>query len=397
MKLKFNPVNPVKPMLKVEESLWNDWTWQMKNTLRSVDAFSKYFDLSQNEIDGFIGEKNKTFSVSCTPYYAAMALDENINGPIRQMIVPQAKELLDGMQALDDPLGEKNNNPAPRVIHRYPDRALFLVTDTCSVYCRYCTRKYFTGKQKAFVRSNEYKMALDYFKKNKKIREVILSGGDPLTLSDTRLENILCDLREIEHIEIIRIGSRMPVVCPMRITQGLVNIIKKYNPVYLMTHFNHPKEVTKEAAESLNLLADNGIPVFNQMVLLNGINNHEVIVQALSRRLLYLRVKPYYMFQCDPSFGTDHLRTRVEDSLKIQKNMWGHVSGLMMPNLSLDIPEGGGKTYLVPNFLVKHEGETRTYKGWDGVEASYINPSKASQKVPILDKQYQDEWDLLLS
>jgi lysine 2,3-aminomutase len=300
-----------------------------------------------------------------------------------------------GTQALNDPLAEKNNNPVSRIIHRYSDRVLFLVTDVCSVYCRYCTRKYFTGSDQAMVAPEELESALNYIREHKGIREVILSGGDPLTLGDSQLERILKEIREIEHVEIIRLGSRMPVVAPMRLTDDLVKILKKYKPVYMMTHFNHPRELTKVAAEGLEKLVDNGVPVFNQMVLLNGINNHPAIVQALSRRLLYLRVKPYYMFQCDPSEGTDHLRTSIEDSLAIQKELWGHLSGLAMPQFSVDIPNGGGKTSLVPNFQTEHQNERRKFIGWDGVEADYVSPSTDQILKPIDSENYIAEWESL--
>jgi len=294
-----------------------------------------------------------------------------------------------------DPLGERKNNPAPRIIHRYPDRVLFLITDICSVYCRYCTRKHFTGQEQAFVKSDEYQEALKYIQSHPGIREVILSGGDPLTVSDAQLDRTLYDLRKIEHVEIIRIGTRMPVVCPMRITEDLVKILRKHKPVFLMSHFNHPREVTAEAAAAVELFVDHGIPVMNQMVLLNGVNNHPAIVQALSRRLLFLRAKPYYMFQCDPSHGTDHLRTSIEDSLEIQKELWGNLSGLAMPNLSVDIPDGGGKAYYVPSFETSRSEERREYRGWDGVEAEYINPAANKIVKPLDAEMYLEEWEQL--
>jgi lysine 2,3-aminomutase len=316
------------------------------------------------------------------------------------MMPTQQELVLDknlGGQHLLDPLGEKINNPAPRIVHRYPDRVLFLVTDICSVYCRYCTRKHFTGGDQAFIKSEEFEAAISYIKSKKGIREVILSGGDPLTLSDHQLEKVLSRIRDIEHIEIIRIGTRMPVVCPMRITDSLVKMIQKYHPVYLMTHFNHPLELSLEAAAALTNIVNHGIPTFNQMVLLRGVNNHPAIIQALSRRLLYLRVKPYYMFQCDPSEGTDHLRTSIDESMKIQKELWGNLSGLAMPNLSLDIPNGGGKVSLVPNFEIDQGEGYRRYKGWDGVNAEYCEPRIAIENAmqPADVDKYVDEWEEL--
>lgn len=393
MKLQFpNLSHP--PEVKSEE--WTSWTWQLRNALKSREDFARAFILTEDERAGFAGE-GSVFQIRATPYYARLAAQSTAGAadPIRKILMPNARELVPGAQQMLDPLGEQRNNPAPRIIHRYPDRLLFLVTDTCSVYCRYCTRKHFTGGEKAFVRSAEYDRALSYIKSRTGLREVILSGGDPLTLSDSILDRVLTDLRSIDHVEIIRIGSRMPVVCPMRMTNELVAILRKANPVYLMTHFNHPREITREAADGLLKVVDNGIPVFNQLVLLNGVNNHPAIIQALSRRVLYLRVKPYYMFQCDPSEGTDHLRTSIDDSLEIQRELWGRLSGLAMPGLSVDIPDGGGKAALVPEFMIGREGRKRTYEGWDGVRAEYIDPLPETIVKPIDAEVYYGEWEAL--
>ncbi len=390
MKLHFNPAP--KPVSDYAESDWQSWTWQLQHSLKTAQDFAQFFDLQKDETSVF---SENIFNIRTTPYYAALA-GNNPQDPLRRILMPTAAELKTGEQSMLDPLGEKKNNPTARIIHRYTDRVLFLVTDICSVYCRYCTRKHFTGQEQAMIKGDEYQQALKYISDHPEIREVILSGGDPLTLGDAHLERILLDLRQIEHVEIIRIGTRMPVVCPMRVTQNLVRILRQAKPVYMMTHFNHPRELTAEAKDALDLIVDHGIPVMNQMVLLNGVNNHPAIVQALSRRLLYLRVKPYYMFQCDPSQGTDHLRTSIEESMEIQKNLWGHLSGLAMPVLSLDIPDGGGKTTLVPNFEISRDQNSRTYKGWDGVVAQYKNPSAEQKLIPVDVSEYTAEWELLV-
>lgn len=380
---------PIFEMTTIAE--WDSWQWQLRSALKSQSDFEKIFVLNDQERQSFWGSES-VFNIRTTPYYASLADKNQPEDPIRKILMPNILEKTPGLQQMLDPLGEKKNNPASRVIHRYSDRCLLLITDTCSVYCRFCTRKHFTGQEQAFLKNDELENALKYIKAHPGIREVILSGGDPLTVSDAQLDRVLSDLRKIDHVEIIRIGSRMPVVCPQRMTDDLVKVIKKHKPVFLMTHFNHPKEITEEAAIALEKCVDNGIPVFNQMVLLNGVNNHEVIVQALSRRLLYLRVKPYYMFQCDPSEGTDHLRTSIEDSLDIQKKLWGHLSGLAMPHLSIDIPNGGGKAYKVPNFETSHQGNTRSFEGWDGIKADYISPDLAQIKKPLDWEMYLDEW-----
>ena len=379
----------------------------MRASLKTEADFARVFDLDQEEAAGFQGVAGlqgvngdlKLFEVRTTPYYASLASATNPGDPIRRILMPRREELHRGVQSMLDPLGEKQNSRTSRIVHRYPDRALFLVTDFCSVYCRYCTSKHFTGGEASFAKQSEYEDALSYLRRATGVREVILSGGDPLTLSDAILERVLIDLRAIEHIEIIRIGSRMPVVNPMRVTDDLVRILKKAKPVFLMTHFNHPREITLEAAAAVEKFVDNGIPVFNQMVLLNGVNNSAAIVQALSRRLLFLRVKPYYMFQCDPSFGTDHLRTSVEESLQIQRELWGNLSGLAMPNFSIDIPDGGGKTSLTPNFERVEErcgnlesGVRRVFEGWDGVRSEYISPPASCRIEPSDAHHYLDEW-----
>lgn len=377
-------------------SQWNDWTWQLQKSIKTLSDYQNYFELADFEKKAF-ESGSEIFNIRCTPYYATLASKTNPYDPIRRILAPHEKELFDPKQAQIDPLGERKteNRPVARIVHRYSDRVLFLVTDICSVYCRYCTRKHFTGTDQAFVKADEYSEALTYIKNRPGIREVILSGGDPLTISDSQLDRVLSDLRKIDHVEIIRIGSRMPVVAPMRVTDDLVKILKKNKPVFMMTHFNHPREVTFEAAAALEKFVDNGVPVMNQMVLLNGVNNHAAVVQALSRRLLFLRVKPYYMFQCDPSVGTDYLRTSIDNSLEIQRELWGHLSGLAMPNLSVDIPDGGGKASYVPQFEISRNQESRQYVGWDGVESEYVNPEKTEIKIPIDTEMYLEEWEQL--
>lgn len=394
MKMLFQTVKKAPFFTSISDENWNSWHWQMRNSLQFKDDFSQVFSLSESENTAFAKGKD-IFNIRTTPYYASLC-GSDLNDPIRKILMPSLMEIHSGHQSQLDPLGEKKNNPTSRLIHRYADRVLFLVTDTCSVYCRYCTRKHFTGQEQAFVKPDEYEAALNYIRSHTGIREIILSGGDPLTLSDQQLEKILFDLRNIEHIEIIRIGTRMPVVCPMRITTDLVQILKAAKPVFMMLHFNHPRELTLEAKIALDLLSDNGIPLFNQMVLLRGVNNHPAIVQALSRRLLYLRVKPYYMFQCDPSQGTDYLRTSIEESEQIQRELWGHLSGLAMPNLSLDIPSGGGKVALVPNFEISRNESGRTFQGFDGVKEQYLNPDDKNFSIPIDLIQYIDEWKIIL-
>lgn len=388
-KLTSDPLPP--DSISVSNEQWLSPHWQLTHSLKTRMDFENYFQLNENEIKAFVESEN-VFNIRCTPYYARLASD-NPNSPIRKILMPDSKELFSPNQEMQDPLDENNNRPTNRIIHRYSDRALLLITDFCSVYCRYCTRKHFTGNDQILPKAEELKQALNYLKSHPGIKEVILSGGDPLTLSDSILDRILFEIRKIDSVEIIRIGSRMPVVCPQRMTSDLAEILKKYKPVYLMTHFNHPKEITYLAAEKLDLIADHGVPMMNQMVLLNAVNNHPAIIQALSRRLLYFRVKPYYMFQCDPSKGTDHLRTSIYDSMEIQKELWGHLSGLAMPNFAVDIPNGGGKVYYSPNFEFARTQNSILFKGWDGVKGEYINPPKEEINKPIDFEDYLSEWN----
>lgn len=374
MKLIFKAVGRPE---NTPDSLWKDWKWQLKNMTKS-----------------FPQKNNPMFPTGATPYY--LRLIEK--APVLKPIVERTdQEFAPGSQAMEDPLGENRHSPHPRLIHRYPDRVLYLLTDNCGVYCRYCTRKRWTGKRQSFLSKKEQEETLSYIKKHKGIREVILSGGDPLSLSDSLLEKILQNLRAIEHIEIIRVASRMPVVCPMRLTPSLLQIFKAHQPVFLMTHFNHPAELTQETQMALKETADSGILMFNQTVLLNKINNHPSVIQALMRRLLYLRVKPYYMFQCDPSEGSDHFRTSIPNSQWIQRELWGRFSGLALPNLSVDIPGGGGKVGITPDFTMKKDEKEWLFKGWDGWSAPYINPiedsSSLEEEMDI--EEYKKEWEIL--
>ncbi|MCB0377395.1 MAG: KamA family radical SAM protein [Bdellovibrionales bacterium] len=392
MKNIFN-FKTIEPWPEVNIQEWRDWRWQFRNSLRSRVQFAEHFQITLEEEKGFAG-LDKIFRVQSTPYYLSL-IDKGVaKDPIRQMVFPHGAELTEGAQQMLDPLGEKQNSnrPTHRLIHRYSDRALFLVTDLCSVYCRYCTRKHFTGSDQVLASKEQLQAAVDYVAARPGIKEILFSGGDPLTLSNEKLEVFLKAFYEIPHVELIRVGTRMPVVAPMRIDQDLVHLFKEYKPVYLMTHFNHPQEITKDAAMALESLVDNGIPVFNQMVLLNGINNHPAIVYALSRRLLWLRVKPYYMFQADPSPGTDALRTPIEQSLQIQKELWGHTSGLAMPNYVVDIPKGGGKAPLVPDFLKERSKNKWSFVGWDGVSADYISPAQVVEPNPETLAPYLEEW-----
>jgi lysine 2,3-aminomutase len=393
MKIYF-PVVESPPFVKGED--WQSATWQLQNSLKTEQDFSRYFILSDEEKSYFLNQRNN-FKVQVTPYYACVANLTEKSGlvnPIRSIFLPTNKEYELGLQQMDDPLGENQFSPTPQLIHRYPDRVLLLVTDVCAAYCRYCTRKYYTAKGKPRLKNDYLKKALAYISQHQEIREVILSGGDPLILDDSLLESLLTEIRAIDHVEIIRIGTRVPVVNPMRITEYLAKTLRKFKPLVVMTHFNHPKEVTDNARLAIDILVDQGLMVMNQMVLLNGVNNHPAIVQALSRRLLYLGVKPYAMYQCDPSMGTDHLRTSIENSLKIVNALWGKFSTLATPQFYVDIPGGGGK---VPFHNVRGlgGGPDGVLVGWDGIQGEYLNPAESQMREPSDLIDYLAEWNLL--
>ena len=393
MAFHFSSVNLPKDIFPgLSQKDWENWKWQIRNSLKTQADYEKYFSLSSDEKSGF---KQKLFAVQTTPYYASLA-GSSAGRVLTKIIHPLSLENQKGFQALKDPLGEERHSPEKHLIHRYPDRVVFLITDICPIYCRYCTRKRFTGQTKKIISQEEYEKALKYIQKNKGIKEVILSGGDPLTLTDVFLNKVLQALRAVKHIQIIRIGSRMPAVCPYRFTDELLAVLKNYSPVYIMSHFNHPAEITKESATALCRLADQGIPVYNQMVLINGLNNHPAVVQALSRRLLFLRARPYYMFQCDPSLGTDHLRTSIENSKWIQKQLWGRLSGLALPRLAVDLPGGAGKVELSADSFLQTEirdknQKSHFFKGWDEEEAVYKDPENVQTPKEL--QPYLEEWE----
>ncbi len=353
-----------------------NWKWQSQNSLKRLSDFEKYFDLTSNERAAFLHGKD-LFHIRATPYYANLAHKSDPNCPIRRIIVPQIQEIeAQKVQSLADPLAErdKKNNPVPRVIHRYEDRVLLLATDFCNVYCRYCTRKHFTASGEAMISNVELEKALQYISSDSKIKEVIVTGGDPLTLSTSKLDFILGKIKEVPHIEIIRIGSRVPTVLPMRIDLELVRMFQKHKPIFFMSHFNHVKEITPESSRALELLVDHGVPVMNQMVLLKGVNDSAKAVKDLSRSLLRLRVKPYYMHQCDPVVGTEHLKVSLVKSKQIQNELWGHTSGLAMPNLCVDLPGGGGKVGIVPDFYLGSSNGVHSFMGFDQIPGNYQDP-----------------------
>jgi lysine 2,3-aminomutase len=357
----------------VKQSQWNDWHWQMKNRITGLSALERIIHLSDAEKNA-LSSSAKSLPLSITPYYASLIDRENSLQPIRRTIVPVQDEHLLGAGELADPLGEDGHSPVPGLIHRYPDRVLFLVTNTCSTYCRYCTRSRIVGSR---AESPQWEKAIDYIRQNKQIRDVIISGGDPLMLSDEQLEWLLIQLKPISHLEMIRIGTKAPVVLPQRVTPALVRMLKRYHPLYVSIHFTHPDELTPETMLACNRLADAGIPLGSQTVLLKGINDEAQTLKRLFHGLLKIRVRPYYLYQCDPIQGSAHFRTPVEKGIEMIRSLRGFTSGYAIPAYVIDAPGGGGKIPLLPDYVVRQENDSLVLRNYRNQEFRY--PLTANQ------------------
>jgi len=342
-------------------------TWQkmIRESVHTVDELVEKFNIDRKVAE----DLDEFFQARINPYY--LGLIRYPGDPIWLQCVPDKIEL-DDFDAIEDPLMEEAMSPVSNITHRYPDRALFLVTSQCGIYCRFCTRKRKVGDYEK-ISMKGLEAAFKYLEEHTEIRDVILSGGDPLMLTDTMLEKILKRLRKIEHIEIIRLGTRMPVVLPQRITPKLCNMIKKYHPVYVNTHFNHPWEITDESSRACQLLADNGVPVGNQMVIMKNINDDPAIVKELMQKLLKIRVRPYYMYMADETKGANHFRTSIETGMKIVEALRGHTSGLAIPHFVIDAPGGGGKIPLLPNYVLHMDEEKIILRNYNNEVYSYKN------------------------
>ena len=358
----------------VTDEQWNDWKWQVKNRIETLEDLKKYVTLTPEEEEG-VKKTLQTLRMAITPYYISLIDPNNPNCPVRRQAVPTAKETYQSPADLLDPLHEDEDSPVPGLTHRYPDRVLLLITDMCSMYCRHCTRRRFAGQKDAESAVDRIDRAIEYSAKTPQVRDVLLSGGDALMVSDERLEYIISRLRQIPHVEIVRLGSRTPVVCPQRITDNLVNMLKKYHPVWLNTHFNHPQEVTKEATEACAKLANAGIPLGNQTVLLRGVNDCVNTMKKLMHELVKMRVRPYYIYQCDLSMGIEHFRTPVSKGLEIIEGLRGHTSGYAVPTFVVDAPGGGGKTPVMPQYVVSQSPGRVVLRNFEGVITTYTEPT----------------------
>lgn len=374
---------------------WKDWKWQLKHSIRDLDTLEKLLEtqLEDQERQSLKQTLDK-FPLSVTPYYLSLIDREDFrNDPIFKQSIPSPDELIIGRYDMDDPLHEDEDSPAPGITHRYPDRVLFHVSNVCSMYCRHCTRKRKVGDLDSIPDRNTIEAGLEYIRNTPQIRDVLLSGGDPLMLSDEYLDWILTELEKISHIEVVRIGTRMPVVLPYRITDDLVAMLKKHQPLWINTHFNHPREITSSSRQALKKLADGGFPLGNQTVLLAGVNDCPRIIRVLVHKLVQNRVRPYYIYQCDLSEGLTHFRTPVSKGIEIIESLIGHTSGFSVPTYVVDAPGGGGKIPVMPNYIISWSTHKVILRNYEGVITSYHEPDTYE---PVFCNRICDECQLTL-
>ena len=358
------------------DSRWRDWRWQMRNRIRTVSQLKAWFPA----IDAAgVAQAARKFPLAITPYYASLIRTPDLSDPLLCMCVPEARELLDPPFLSDDPLEEDQDMPVPGLVHRYSDRALLLVTTTCATYCRHCTRKRAAGMHESTISHVRLAQAVTYLRAHPEIRDVILSGGDPLTMGTEALERVVAAVRGVRSVDVIRIGTRTPVVLPQRITEGLVQMLRRYHPIWVNTHFNHPHELTSEAGRACARLVDAGIPLGNQSVLLRGINDRPQVMEQLVRGLVRMRVRPYYLFQCDLVRGVEHFRTPLARGLEIMEYLRGRVSGLAIPLFVVDAPHGGGKIPVLPTYVVSMSPTHTVLRNCEGMLVSYPEPCAAGQ------------------
>lgn len=357
----------------VPDSLWNDWRWQLRHRLTSVADLRRVLTLTPTEEEG-VARALQRLRMAVTPYFASLLDPQDPHCPLRRQVVPTIQELLVSQADMADPLGEDRHSPVPGLVHRYPDRALVLVTDQCASYCRHCTRRRLVGARQQVMSLEQMDQVVNYLARTTEIRDVLISGGDPLILSDRHIEHLLARLRAIRHIELLRVGTRVPVFLPQRITPELVGMLRRYHPLYINIHFNHPAEITPEVKEACARLADAGIPLGSQTVLLRGVNDCPHIMKRLLQLLLTIRVRPYYLYQCDLSQGIEHFRTSVARGLEIVESLRGHTTGLAVPTYVIDAPGGGGKVPILPQYLLSMSDQKAVVRNFEGRICAYSQP-----------------------
>ncbi|MFK7911099.1 MAG: KamA family radical SAM protein [Akkermansiaceae bacterium] len=359
---------------------WDDHVWQLKNRVTSLSALEEHLELAEEERAGVLLSGNK-LAMAITPHFFNLIDKDDPNCPIRRQVIPRIEETLTDPAEMSDPCGEDSHMPVPGLVHRYPDRVLFLVTDRCAAYCRYCTRSRVVSGVSEQKLETQWEAAFDYLEKTPSVRDVLISGGDALLFSDAKLEKLLSRLHAIPHIQFVRIGSRIPIFLPQRITPALCDMLKKYHPLFISIHANHPKELTSEVRDGLGRLADAGIVMGNQSVLLNGVNDSVEIQKELVHKLLMCRVRPYYLYQCDLIEGSAHLRTSIQKGIDIIEGLRGHTSGYAIPQYVIDGPGGGGKIPINPDYVVKHDDGGITLRNYEGKKFHY---PAASQTPSII-------------
>lgn len=362
------------------EAEWRDWRWQQRHVIRTPEALEARFPITAEERLG-IASTEGIFRLGITPYYAALMDRDHAWCPVRRQSIPLPSEAHTRPEELSDPLGEDHHRPVPSIVHKYADRVLFLALDRCSVYCRHCTRRRLTGQESTDLDRTTMEQGLAYVRAHPEVRDVLISGGDPFLLSTERLDTLLRELRAIPHVELIRIGTRVPVCNPFRVDDALARALRA-SEAFVVTHFNHPKELTAEAREACERLVDHGVPVENQTVLLRRLNSSARIIKDLNHRLLRVRVRPYYLHQGDLAEGLDHLRTPLAKGIEILEQLRGHTSGLAVPHLAVDLPDGGGKVTVQPTYVVSQSEVDTTFRNHKGAIYRYPEPLERDCDVP---------------
>ena len=374
----------------VPDSLWSDWRWQMRHRLTGVADLKRVLTLTPEEEEG-VARALQHLRMAITPYFASLLDPHDPNCPLRRQVVPTTQELVIGQADMADPLSEDEHSPVPGLVHRYPDRVLLLVTDQCASYCRHCTRRRLVGAKQQVMSLEQIDRAVRYVAEHGEVRDVLISGGDPLIMSDRHIEYLLARLRAIPHVEIIRLGTRVPVYLPQRITPELVERLRRYHPLYINIHFNHPAEVTPEVKQACARLADAGIPLGSQTVLLRGINDCPHIMKRLMQLMLTIRVRPYYLYQCDLSQGIEHFRTSVAKGIEIIENLRGHTTGLAVPQFCIDAPGGGGKVPILPQYLISMSDSKAIVRNFEGKICAYSQPEGYHSQCPAGCTYCQDQ------
>ncbi|MEK7773414.1 MAG: KamA family radical SAM protein [Deltaproteobacteria bacterium] len=353
--------------------LWNDWKWQLKNRITTLDVIRELIPLTRREEEG-IKRATGRLKMGITPYFFSLIDRQDPKCPVRKQAIPRLEEFGVSSCEMVDPCGEDSHTPVPGLVHRYPDRVLLIVTDSCAMYCRYCTRKRMVGEEHPPMSTEQFENAYKYIKSKKAIRDVLISGGDPLMMKTEVLEHYISRLRSIPHLEMIRIGTRVPVTLPMRVNTELVEMLRKYHPLYLSIHFSHPREITPDVARSCAMLADAGIPLGSQTVLLRGVNDKPAVVKKLMHELLKIRVRPYYLYQCDMAMGTGHFRTPISVGMNIIEELRGHTTGYAVPTFVVDAPGGGGKIPVTPTYLISQAKGKVTLRNYECRIFNYTEP-----------------------